>query len=563
MNQLALFPTASYGRLNYHDGKWSVAGLPPHVSLRFKALFPRVPQHQTGFFLLTDTPSTCSDILWFTQRYPLGMTHDVRDRLLAGHERAMADSTAISSILVDDWRPDGPPPRFRNGMAPYPFQAQAAAITAKVQRLLLMDDVGLGKTVSALAALVEAGAFPAAVVVQAHLAEQWGEEYIDEFTDLDWHIIKSTKPYRLPKAQIYLFKYTNIAGWTDIAANGQFKAVVFDEIQELRHGDSTKKGAAAKEFVRTCDIRMGLTATPIYNYGSEIFNVVDLLQPGCLGTWGEFLTEWCISQGTHWIVKNPAALGTYLRDINLALRRTEADVGKQMPAVNVLMHHIDYDQAAVEKVEEEARVLALKVISGAFTERGQAARELDMMARHATGMAKAKGVAALVRMLVESGERVLLAGWHRDVYDVWNSELSDLNPVMYTGSESPTQKVKAKRAFIDGDSPLMMISLRSGAGLDGLQRVCSKVVFGELDWSPQVHKQVIGRLRRPGQTRQVDAIYAHTNGGSDPVIVEMLGLKASQSQGIVDPLAGAAQVVESDDSRIRKLAEAYLARAQA
>ena len=56
-----------------------------------------------------------------------------------------------------------------------------------------------------------------------------------------------------------------------------------------------------------------------------------------------------------------------------------------------------------------------------------------MMARHATGMAKAAHVAALVRMLVESGERVLLAGWHRDVYAVWLKLLGDLRPVMFTG----------------------------------------------------------------------------------------------------------------------------------
>lgn len=103
----------------------------------------------------------------------------------------------------------------------------------------------------------------------------------------------------------------------------------------------------------------------------------------------------------------------------------------------------------------------------------------------------------------------------------------------------------------------MMLSLRSGAGLDGLQHYCRDVVFGELDWSPQVHYQVIGRLRRPGQLDQVTAHYLHTDDGSDPVLLETLGVKSDQSRGINDP--GVAPAVKfTDDSRIKRLAQHVL-----
>ena len=105
----------------------------------------------------------------------------------------------------------------------------------------------------------------------------------------------------------------------------------------------------------------------------------------------------------------------------------------------------------------------------------------------------------------------------------------------------------------------MIISLRSGAGLDGLQQRCATAVIGELDWSPKVHDQLLGRLDRPGQTREVTALFLHANGGADPLIVAMNGLKASQSEGIVNPLGGP-QAVHSDESRIRQLAEQFLAR---
>ena len=82
-------------------------------------------------------------------------------------------------------------------------------------------------------------------------------------------------------------------------------------------------------------------------------------------------------------------------------------------------------------------------LTGSFTERGNAARDLDLMVRQATGIAKARAVADVVRILVEGGEPVFaIFGWHRAVYDIWLERLADLNPAMYTGSESRQQKVE-------------------------------------------------------------------------------------------------------------------------
>jgi len=99
--------------------------------------------------------------------------------------------------------------------------------------------------------------------------------------------------------------------------------------------------------------------------------------------------------------------------------------------------------------------------------------------------------------------------------------------------------------------------LRSGVGLDGLQGVCSSVVFGELDWSPAIHEQVIGRLRRDGQDDQVQAYFCIAQQGSDNSMVSVLGLKSAQSQGITDPFA-APTVTESDNSRIKQMARNFL-----
>ena len=325
----------------------------------------------------------------------------------------------------------------------------------------------------------------------------------------------------------------------------------------MRRSESAKY-EAAYHLAQGVDYVLGLSGTPIYNFGNEIFNILDLIKPMALGKKEDFFREWAVPKGKNYVITEPKALGTYLRDSHLFLRRTRSDVGRELPPVNKIVHHVGYDDAQVKKSEEIAKMLSLKVLNApSFVERGLAARELDIFLRHQTGVSKAREVAEFVKILLDTGEPVVLAGWHRDVYEIWMDVLKDYNPVMYTGSESSTQKEKAKNAFINGETNLFIISLRSGIGLDGLQRRCRTIVIGELDWSPMVHNQLIGRVDRDGAIDQVTAIFLVSGFGSDPVLISLLGLKSSQSNAIIDPLSAPVQQY-SDESRIKVLAETYL-----
>lgn len=543
----------TYGRLTFSKAnrQWMLSDIPPHIAIKLKSIFPIIPKTQVGVFTLPYTDLVSTDLEWFNDRYPMRMSIEDARMLVEARARHERGQNELAQILSGDWSPSTKI-EFKPGMELYPYQAQAVEFVARLNRLLLMDDLGLGKSVSALGAIVKTRQLPAAIVVQSHLPSQWVNEFIKKFTYLTVHVIKTVAPYTLPPADVYIFKYSQLAGWVDVAATGFFKTVVYDEIQELRRGNEAQKGKAAKVFTGAAVIRIGLSATPVFNYGSEAFNIVEAIEPGALGEWSEFIREWCTSSGTKWIVKDPDSLGSFLRDQNIALRRERA--GRP---INTIKVEVDYDEEVERDSYDLARKLALKVTSGSFSERGQAARELDLLARQITGVAKAKPVAAYVRMLVEAGQPVLLAAWHREVYDIWLKDLADLNPMLYTGTESASQKDKTKKAFIDGETDLMIISLRSGAGIDGLQKRCSTVVFGELDWSPSVLAQCVGRVDRPGQKNEVTAIYLWTNSGSDPLILNMLGLKASQARGIVDPLKGVGEVY-TDESRIKLLAERYL-----
>jgi SNF2 family DNA or RNA helicase len=540
-------------------GMWVVDHLPPHISMRFKDVFRGIKTGDRPPFYLRDRDAAAYDLHWFAGRYPLTFTPRAQERLDAG-VRAYEQSRLLNEAMR---RPDYVPSLFTGFKPPEkarPHQMRAAEMLHLNGSLLLLDDVGLGKTVSALAAVAGGWGLPAAVIVQPHLSNQWVVEYINRFTNLTAVEVTGRKPYTLPPADIYMFRYSNVAGWADYAETLGCKTVVFDEVQELRHGIGTDKGRGCQAFADAATYRLGLTATPIYNYGSEIWNVVEFIRPGALGSWLEFTINWCHAFGSHWVVSDPEALGAFLQDEGISLRRTadDAEVAMSLPPLSKVVLEIGWNDGDVGDNQALQRKLALRVLNGSFTEKGEAARELDMLVRQDTGIAKARSVAAYVRTLVEAGHAVLLGGWHRRVYEIWNAALADLNPMMFTGTESQSQKRKAKAALMSGQSKILMMSLRSGSGLDGLQHVIQHAVIGELDWSPQVHRQFIGRIHRDGQEKPCTAHYPHVGGGSDPVILPLLGLKASQSHGILNPYGEQAEGTPVNESRMRQLARAVL-----
>ena len=73
-------------------------------------------------------------------------------------------------------------------------------------------------------------------------------------------------------------------------------------------------------------------------------------------------------------------------------------------------------------------------------------------------IAKAGAVAEFVRLLVEAGERVLLYGWHHEVYKLWGSafDKAGIPFAMFTGEQSDTQKSAAAKRFIDGGARVLV-----------------------------------------------------------------------------------------------------------
>ena len=548
----------TYGTLSYNRRAkcWTIKGEPCVTELA-KRLFPGCDGRGRGVARFTAHRRIIGELNWLMMRYPL----EVKETDRARWENALEDAReyALRRERALSMPETATPPAETFSGELLPFQKQGLGFLLSTRRCLLADEMGLGKTVQALAFLATTAAYPAIIVVPPHLIRNWQRE-VERFLSPDGrlrvHVIKGLTPYALPEADIYIIHYLLLRGWKDVRPEQGFRTVIFDEMQELRH-NGTGKYSAASLLSEACENCVGLSGTPIYNHGGEIWNVVNIIDFHFLGDWESFSREWCYGYNSA-IVAKPELLGEHLRSEGLMLRRLKADVLTELAPKRRLVQEIDWDDAVYrELMAPVAEQLKLLRATNDPASRAIIEEAISQHQRQATGIAKAPFVAAFVRALVEGGETVLLMAHHHAVMDIYAKELKSLHPKFITGRETDNQKDMAAKAFMEGKTDLLCISLRSASGLNLQRATC--VVFGELDWSPAVHSQAEDRAHRIGQRDSLLCYYLVSPKGSDRDMQDALGLKVSQFVAIMGdtPQSREEQFMQQTEARerIRQLVE--------
>ena len=514
-----------YGTLSYNRKArcWTIKAEPCVTELA-KRLFPGCDGRGRGVARFSAHRRVIGELNWLMLRYPLQIAPRDRERWEEALQEAREYAVRRESMLSAPQSATPPEGAFAGELLE--FQKQGLAFLLSARRCLLADEMGLGKTVQALAFLATTAAYPALLIVPPHLIRNWQSE-IERFLGpgVRVHVIRGLTPYALPPAEVYLIHYLLLRGWKETLPALGLRTAIFDEMQELRR-NGTGKYSAASLVAQACENVIGLSGTPIYNQGGEIWNVVNILDFHFLGDWESFSREWCYGYNSA-VVAKPELLGEHLRREGLMLRRVKADVLPQLAPKRRLVQQIDWDDRVYRElmvpVAEQLRLLRM---TDDPSRRALIEDAICQRQRQATGIAKAPFVAAFVRALVEAGEAVLLMAHHHAVMDIYKEELKALRPGFVTGRESDAQKQAACDRFMQGKTDLLCVSLRAASGLN-LQRA-SCVVFGELDWSPAVHSQAEDRAHRIGQQDSLLCYYLVSPRGSDREMQDALGLKVSQ-----------------------------------
>ena len=400
------------------------------------------------------------------------------------------------------------------------FEYQLDGIKALLSRdsLLLADDMGLGKTIQAVGALrilvLQRRVESSLLIVPAGLVSQWRKELHLWAPELRVSTVRGPATERawqwVTPAHVYLTSYETFR--SDFTDNPQspprrriWDVVILDEAQKIKNRD-VEVSRKSKQLRRRR--AWALTGTPVENSVDDLASILEFVAPLKDGEVPQRLTP-----------------GAELRErhIALQLRRKKADVLPQLPPkiVSQIALLLEGPQRESYERAESEGVVQLR-------ENGEAVRienvlELIMRLKQicnfcpATGQsAKLEDIRERLSTLESEGHRALIFSQFTDRKHgarAIASKLESLQPLLYTGDLSPSQKDATIREFKENPArKVLVLSLRAGG--QGLNLQDASYVFHfDRWWNPAVEHQAEDRAHRIGQAFPVH-VYKYTCKGT-------------------------------------------------
>ncbi|MBA3270320.1 MAG: DEAD/DEAH box helicase [Acidobacteria bacterium] len=212
-----------------------------------------------------------------------------------------------------------------------------------------------------------------------------------------------------------------------------------------------------------------------------------------------------------------AARKTLQRRLQLLRERTAPEVPMPLPWE-------DDDAADADVADAVLRVRGLADL------KGEIAKLTHLVALAASAESRSSKVAAIRRLLQRSREQLIVFSEYRDVVEVVATGLRDIAPVVVLhGGLPPCERREAIQAFTAGLVRTLVTTDAAGEGLNLHQR-CRWVVNLELPWNPRRLEQRIGRVDRLGQTRRVHAVHLVHRGSFEARVIARLTQRAATAQ---------------------------------
>ncbi len=415
--------------------------------------------------IVPDTEHNVQKIKWIMETYPL----EIKSRNIWQRKTRHMKVSKKKWTRIEKLRKANPGEQFRGTLLN--FQREGLDFLLKSSgNALLADEMGLGKTVQTLSYLAtERQTFPALIVAPLVTLSNWQRE-IQKFLKRRSRngrivegeyptsvLIRTGKSQEIAKHDIYIINYDLLYKRLDDLSKLNIKTLVCDEVQHLR-SKSTKKYSAVKKLaaLESVKYRIGLSGTPIYNRGSEIWPIVDILRPGLLGSFDEFCEYFCYvnEKGKAIVLENKrASLGEELRK-HVMLRRKKSDVLKELKEKvrykELIESDINYYHAELDKIwkrlEEEQ-----KTATSAFDKFSSYKRAIQSE-RQAAGAAKVPHVIEFVKNIMEIEESVVVFCHHKAIHGLLHKSLHEYSPSSIIGGQTDKERQGNIDRFQNGET---------------------------------------------------------------------------------------------------------------
>lgn len=449
-------------------------------------------------------------------------------------------------------------------LTPHPHQVETAkkVLTEMHGKAILADEVGLGKTIEAGLILkeymVRGLVKKALILVPSSLVMQWTNELNQKFAI----------PAVAQKKE-YMWKQTDIlVASIDTAKRSPHREHVLGQAYDMVIVDEAHKlkNRKSKNYIFMTQLKkkycLLLTATPVQNEISELFNLVSLLKPGLLGDPQSFVRQYVDGKRK---TKNAAQLQNLLRSVMIRNMRKDGMIHFTKRHVQ----HIELDLSAEEQQLYDAITRFVRDIYQQQTGQSTAfslitlqrevcsSREAtfltlyNMLQKCAVDSRMSREIEDLIRLikqirvhtkankmieLIEGiGEKVIVFTEYRATQDYLQHVLHErgITSVPFRGGFNRNKKDWMRELF----QKKAQVLIATEAGGEGINlQFCNHVINYDLPWNPMRLEQRIGRIHRLGQEKDVYIYNLYTRGTIEEYVLHLLYEKINLFEMVVGEL---------------------------
>ncbi|MBM7552310.1 DEAD/DEAH box helicase [Thalassobacillus pellis] len=403
-----------------------------------------------------------------------------------------------------------------------PHQRDAAEdIIHRMQgRAILADEVGLGKTIEAGLVLKEymirGMVSKVLILTPASLVNQWVTELYEKF------LIQAYAPRKKPAWKEANIIVTSIDMAKREPHNREildtaYDLVIIDEAHKLKN-PATKNFQFVKELQKKYCLL--LTATPIQNKITDIFNLVSILKPGYLGDLSSFKKQYGKKLGN---MEGNVHLKQLVNNVMIRNRREDTGLSDTKRMVKTEWIQFTEEEQQVYNQLENIKgthpsftylTLAKELCSSreaCYMSSKQMLEKIDANenAIHLKNLlegieqlphhAKAQ---KMVEIIQQTDEKFIVFTEYRasQLYLQWYLQQHGISSVPFRGGFKRGKKDWMKQLFRD-HAQVMIATEAAGEGIN--LQFCRNMINYDLPWNPMRLEQRIGRIHRFGQKQDV------------------------------------------------------------
>ncbi|MDW4912636.1 SNF2-related protein [Streptomyces californicus] len=478
----------------------------------------------------------------------------------------------------EDHHPTPPPAGLQGTLRSY--QQRALTWLAHTAELgfgaVLADDMGLGKTLTTLAFILHHQRNtpgPILVICPASLVATWCREAARFAPDLQVH------PYHGPERTLAAITDTTVVVTTygllrrDHArlAEHSWGLVVADEAQ---HAKNHNTGAARHLRTLPAVTRLALTGTPVENNLSELWALLDWVNPSLFGTLKAFRARWATAAEKNPDGPEAAELARIISPFLLRRLKTDPGIAPELPAkidrprylrltteqaalyeavVRETLHQIQNASGITRNSLVLKLLTALKKITNhpAHYLREAPPRAAETSA-FTTRSSKTAALVELLETIRPREEAALIFTSFVALGHMLNAHLDHLghHPVFLHGATPLHERQRMVDDFQAGRHPVMILSLKAaGTGLT-LTRAAHVVHF-DRSFNAAVEDQATDRAHRIGQHQSVTVHRLITEETIEDRIDELLRHKRALQSAL--PTAGDQALAQLSDQELADL----------